>query len=68
MKNLVDKNPRAPSYNNETPLDLATMNKGSWVDDASRKRKLEVCRLFHENGIYISGHFPNPPSPFADVI
>ena len=69
MKNLVDKNPRAGSgYCNETALDMATVNKGSWVDDATRKRKLEVCQLFHENGIYINGHFPNPPRPFADVI
>ena len=47
---------------------MATINKGSWVDIATRNRKLEVCKLFHENGIYINGHFPNPPSPFVDVI
>ena len=72
MKNLVDKNPRTGygfSNYRPTPLDLATINNSySNVDVATRNRKLKVCQLFHENGIYINGHFPEPPSPFADVI
>ena len=70
MKNLVDKNPRT-GYSFGTrasPLDFATVNNSwSYVDPATRKRKLEVCQLFHENGIYINGHFPNPPSPFENI-
>ena len=68
MKNLVDKNPRT-GYgwgSRLTPLDFASVND-SWDDIATRNRKLEVCQLFHENGIYINGHFPTP-SPYADVI
>ena len=68
MKNLVDKNPRTGySWGSRlTPLDFASVNK-SWDGIATRNRKLEVCQLFHENGIYINGHFPTP-SPYADVI
>ena len=68
MKNLVDKNPRT-GYgwgSRLTPLDFASVND-SWDDIATRNRKLEVCQLFNENGIYINGHFPTP-SPYADVI